>query len=143
MARETWVLVADSCLARLFRMGEEPRDWELINEFHHRDSRLSGRELDGTGSGDIQNNGATYRNALEPLSLKRLEAEKFARTLSAMLHDAMVGNAFEDLVLVAAPEFLGLLRKSLSPSVTRRVTGTLNKDYAHLAPREIVQQLVR
>jgi protein required for attachment to host cells len=140
--RRTWVLVCDSSIARLLQVEPEPRDWILIDELHHRESRLSGQDLGRDSSeGEIQQNEVTYRNALEPLSLKKVEAERFAKQLASVLHEAVSANSVEDLILVAPPAFLGLLRKNLTTQVERRVRETLNKDYAHLKPAEIAEQL--
>jgi len=139
--RRTWVLVCDASIARLLQVEPEPRDWILIDEFVHRESRLSGRDLLREPPGNIQHNETTYRNAMEPLSLKKVEAERFAKQLASILHEAVSANSVDDLVLVAPPEFLGLLRKNLSGQVERRIRDTLNKDYAHLKPAEIAEHL--
>ena len=44
-------------------------------------------------------------------------AEAFADQIATTLAEALAGNAYERLVLFAAPEFLGLLRAKLTDTV--------------------------
>src|ERR1700738_1149742 len=41
------------------------------------------------------------------------------------------------LILVAAPESLGRLRRQLSERVSARIVAEVEKDYLHLEPREL------
>lgn len=59
------------------------------------------------------------------------EAVRFARRISCRLDDALSLDEFDELVVVAGPPFLGLLRKELSEQVRRRVVHTIGKDLVH------------
>jgi len=59
------------------------------------------------------------------------EAVRFARRISCRLDDALSRHEFDELVVVAGPPFLGLLRKELSEQVRRRVVHTIGKDLVH------------
>ncbi len=50
-------------------------------------------------------------------------------------------NSYSELVLIAAPKFLGVLRGALDPATSTRVRGTLDKDYAGLKDHELIQRL--
>ena len=127
--RRTWVLVADATLARLFQMDEEPDDWVLLDEFRGRPRVKNPGRRRVEGHHD------------DPHAARKAEAERFAHSVASMLHEGVNLQLLDELVLVAAPEFLGLLRRQLSPRVARCVVGTLNRDYAHLTPNQIAQQL--
>jgi protein required for attachment to host cells len=59
------------------------------------------------------------------------EAVRFARRISCRLDDALRRDEFDELVVVAGPPFLGLMRKELSEQARRRVVHTINKDLVH------------
>lgn len=69
------------------------------------------------------------------------EALKFAHQVADGLQTQLMRGAFDRLLLVGAPKFLGLLRRVLSPNVLARVSGSINKDFAKLATRDIEQRL--
>jgi protein required for attachment to host cells len=140
--RRTWVVVCDASVARLFQAEPEPRDWHLLDELTHRESRLKGRDLQSEPRGGIQQNDGSYRNAMEPLSLKKVEEDRFAKQIISVLGEGAAANAFEEFVLVAPPEFLGVLKKNLTPALSKRLKGTLNKDYSHLKPAELAEHLL-
>jgi protein required for attachment to host cells len=59
------------------------------------------------------------------------EAVRFARRISCRLDDSLHRDEFDELVVVAGPPFLGLLRKELSEQARRRMVHTINKDLVH------------
>jgi len=58
--------------------------------------------------------------------------EAFAAELGHLLDHEYDINAFSDLVLIAPPHFLGLLRKTLGGKLRKRVIAELDKDYTPL-----------
>jgi len=52
-------------------------------------------------------------------------------------------NRFDELTLAAAPRFLGLLRKSLSPQVTKLVVKQLDKDLIHESMGDLTTRFFR
>lgn len=59
------------------------------------------------------------------------EAQLFAQRIMAALQRAHSRGDFDQLVLVAGPHFLGLLRQSLSPALRAALLAELHKDLAH------------
>ena len=55
------------------------------------------------------------------VSGKEQEALRFAREVAAYLNDAIANNEATQLVLLAAPGFLGFLRSELSDAALRAV----------------------
>ena len=58
------------------------------------------------------------------------------------LAEAWQQKRFDDLKLAAAPRFLGLLRKSLSPQVAQLVSESLDKDLVHLGNQDIARRVL-
>jgi protein required for attachment to host cells len=145
-SKTVWVLVADEALARILRWpddGDELEDVEAIT-----DPAAHARE------GDFQRDAAGRRAGSAPQGSRRsspqhrlrgesspvtsageqdlhLEAQAFARRVAAHLADALRQKRFDELRIVAAPRFLGYLRKEIDANVKATVTDELSKDLIH------------
>ena len=75
-------------------------------------------------------------------SPKQIEAERFAQRLGGYLEDAMARRQFDDLVLVAPPHFLGVLKGALGRQVAKHVRQAIDKDLSMLAAAEIRERLI-
>jgi protein required for attachment to host cells len=150
----TWCLVCDASRAHLFRETTPRRTFEPIESFEHPESRLKVRELmtDAPGrkpvGGSRGNSQGTRpggfhgRPVAEPdTDPKLVEAQKFARDLVATLEKGFDDHAYDALVIVAPPHFLGMLRAMLSDRVVRKIAGTIDKDFAALDAREIERRV--
>ncbi len=129
MKRQTWILVANAAKARIFQ--SDGRGLVEISDAIHTASAAHGHDLlaDSAGRRGQGPAGRGDRPGLgsdEPR--QREEAERFARQLSALLKSGLDDHAYEGLVLVAPPHFLGLLKKHLGHTVARRVDATLDRD---------------
>src|SRR5438445_11528888 len=141
MDTRTWIVLADSAIARVYEPLAGRRDWTLIAELTHPQSRAKESEL-GRGKPGRVKQSAGSRAALEPPTpRKEVEMEKFARQIAKTLDDALVRKAYDRLVLAAAPEFLGVLRGVLSERVEGGIAATIEKDYLHLDPPEARERL--
>jgi protein required for attachment to host cells len=140
--RETWVLVADSARAHVYRLKRDEKvlvpAWQHEPVGSRRPSKAigsdrPGRTFDSVGGG---------RHAKEPpTDPARYEKERFAREVIERLEDDMKRHAFEKLIIVAAPQFLGDLRAAMSPQLAGCVELELNKDLSKLQPSEIFEHL--
>ena len=66
------------------------------------------------------------------------EAMRFARRIARRLDDARRKDEFEELIVVAGPPFLGLVREELSRPTRARVVHEIRKDLVH-GPFETLQ----
>lgn len=155
-ARTVWVVAADEALARILRRGEEGdtlEDVEALSdpaahakegEFH-RDS--AGRRAGVAPHGSRQNSpqqrlrGTSSITASAGEEELHLEAQQFARRVAAHLADALRQKRFDELRIVAAPRFLGYLRKELDANVKAVVSGELSKDLIHEGNDAIAKRL--
>ena len=136
-----WILVADAGRARLFLTSPGQPDWELLHDLVHPESRVMGQQLlNGDSAGPFASKRQDYRAVdYRPSSAQDDEAERFAASLSALLTGASA--SFDELVLCAAPRFLGMLRKKLGKGVTNKITAQFAKDYTSFEPREVAEML--
>jgi protein required for attachment to host cells len=69
------------------------------------------------------------------------ETELFAKRLCEVLDQARTQHRYDELCLVAAPKFLGLLRNNLSKEARKLVTREVDKDLSGDDPASIYQRL--
>jgi protein required for attachment to host cells len=63
---------------------------------------------------------------------RQLEAVRFARRIARRLDAARRNDEFEDLIVVAGPSFLGLMREEFSRPTRARVVHEVRKDLVHM-----------
>jgi protein required for attachment to host cells len=142
MMNETWILVANASSARLFHDPGHGKEWKLLSEREHPESRAQVHELVEDDRGRAQNSSHPGGVALEPRTdPKEVEAKRFAHELGRMLEKGADDHEYERLMIVAPPHFLGLLRAELADKVARRVTSSVDKDYHELTGRELSERL--
>jgi protein required for attachment to host cells len=141
--RETWVLVADGARARLFRADRKARRLALLREEESVAARSKTSELMSDQPGRaFDASGVGQRSAMEaPTDPKRLEKERFAQHLAAILAEAEGGGRFHSLVIAAAPQSLGDLRGHLSAAVSGRIEHELAKDLTWVSAHELEKHL--
>lgn len=132
--KKIWVVVADRARGRIFLATTPKGPLTEIEDLVHPEARAHERDLTtdrpGRGPGSHRAMG-TANKAHEH------EATNFARELSARLEAGRVNSDFAKLVLVAAPDFLGLLRKCLNPNLEKLVAREITKNLTQLVAQEI------
>ena len=144
-----WILISDSSRARLYSLGALNKPMVLREEFDHAASRAKEHDLvtDKPGRMSQSTAGSAHpghgsRSSMDPgTSAKEMEHERFARTLTDELNAQFNQNAYARLIVAANPEFLGILRELLSDQVKKNLITSLNKDYTHLAVKELQEHL--
>lgn len=136
-----WIVTADKSRARIFKALPDKKLEELETPTHPQ-SRLSDKEMASDRPGLAMDRGGEGRHGLEPSSdPKRQEAVNFARILAARLDKARSLHQFQELMVVAAPAFLGMLRDQFTKQVAQSVIREIPKNIAALAPEEIRRHL--
>ena len=138
-----WVVVADSSRARLFTVDHRQRVLER-ETLVHPESRLRegaivsdrpGRDFSGPGGG---------RHGMRPsANAKEEEANSFAAEVCRLLEAKRTANELHEIILVAGPPFLGLLRSHLSDACSRLVTKSISKGLVRAKAEEIAEQLIQ
>ena len=68
-------------------------------------------------------------------------ADLFAKDVAEYLLKAHNEGRYQQLVLAASPEFLGVLRTKLNPAVQGLIKTEVNKDYTHSSGQQLREQL--
>lgn len=122
-----WVLVADEGVARLLRLPEEGGDLEDVTTLTDAAAHADNADLRRDAAGRRGNN----VTASAGLDESHQEATSFASRVAKTLDDGFNNGEVTQLRVVAAPRFLGLLRKSFSPQVTKLILDETNVDVVH------------
>ncbi len=155
MSSSRWVLVADEAIARIVALqgagkAAEPVE-ELTDAAAHADADDLRRDAQGRRAGGAPTPGPTGSLAAQRGSStatasagegpQHIEAEKFARRVAERLEERLREGRFDELQIIAAPRFLGLLRKALSQAVLSTVTRQIDKDLIHVSNDELPRRL--
>src|ERR1700738_1870001 len=139
--KPTWILFADASHARLYQSQAPGHELSPLRELSHPESRAKEVDLVSDQPGRMRQSRSSARPAMEYTPHRKAEADRFARQLADLVARGLDEWAYDRLSLVAAPEFLGRLRRHLSERVSARVVAEVEKDYLHLEPRELRERL--
>ena len=135
-----WILVADSITATIYKADARLDDLEAVVRLDHAAGRLQARDLVTDDRGRTQAYPGGARSATDPRHTPHEnEVHVFAHEVAQTLRKGLTDKAFEGLVLVAPPMFLGRIRSELDVRTTDRVVGSIPHDYT----REPVGDLPR
>lgn len=139
--KPTWILVADNTQARFFTVDTASSPLEELSQLSHEQGRLLDTELTTAIPGKIKASNGIGHAFEQPTSPKHHEAENFAKDIVECLTAALNANKFEQLVLVAGPAFLGMLRKQLPDTLNKRICFALDKSIATQSTADIRSHL--
>lgn len=134
-----WVIVADGRDAYIYR--KTPEGIEKIAE-----AKSSGKKPEAVGvqknTGHAVGAGGSVHYASDPRDRENHHDDAhFAQDIAAWLDKAVREDAFDRLVLAAAPRTLGALRKALSESVHARVVAEVDRDFTAKSSGELQEEL--
>lgn len=137
----TWVVIADGSRARICARKAHAQLVEM-QTVEHPAGRAKARDLvtDGQSLAFASVGGARHGTAADN-SPKDHEQENFAREIARRLEEGRSGNRFDELVLVAPPAFLGMLREQLSGPLAKCVVQSLAKDLTNAKLEDVQKSL--
>jgi protein required for attachment to host cells len=144
-----WILSANGSRARFFSQTQMSEPLEEINDMVNEALRLRTAETESDKIGPTaatkssHNTGAPVPNkAYEPNQTPdEHQMELFARDVAEYLKKAHQEGRFQQLSLVASPQFLGILRKLIGPNLESLVKVEINKDYTQASPEQLREQI--
>lgn len=139
----TWVLVADGANAAVYANEGPGKGLAPVADMSFTGTRANARDIVSDRGGRESNvPGGPARHGLEPRTDVRQHVEReFVRSVVEALASAESAGRFDRLVVVAAPHALGDLRALLPAALAKRVTAEVAKDYIHLTPKQIADNL--
>ncbi len=145
--QSTWIVVADSSRARIFRGVSDNGKLVEVESLDHPQSRAKARDLVEDGTTTTFASVGNGRSAVGADDAPQIhEHEVFARKLAEKLAHGRFENKYDKLVLMAPPQFLGTLRNVLGNQFAKLIVQTVSKDLtrapidqvsAHLEPTSV------
>lgn len=138
----TWVIVADSSRGKVYTQAQANSALEETIDLVHPSSRLRGTDLSSDRAGGHTGGFGQGAHSFDPRTeAKEHEAETFAKEIADRLESGRTSGQFQKLVLMAPPEFLGVLREELNDELRKLVTGALAKDLVMRSVEEVQEHL--
>jgi protein required for attachment to host cells len=146
---QTCIVVANASRARFFFQqgdsGELQEGGSMVGPaVRLRTAETETDRLGPTSAGkSIHNTGGAAPNKTyePPQTPQEHETEQFARSIIGHLQARYQNNEFEQLALVASPEFLGILRGLLTTQLKPAVRWEINKDYTAFTGAQLSEQI--
>jgi protein required for attachment to host cells len=125
----TWILVADNGRARVFAADKATGPLQEVRDLLYPEARLHEGDLVTDKAGRDRNPGAGGAHGFGVDDARKHDgADRFAQEVCNLLESARNSGSFAKLYVVAAPQFLGLLRKHQSYSLRQLVAGEIDKN---------------
>lgn len=138
----TWILAADETRARIFEAESLTGAITEREDLVHPESKLPERNLSSDASGRNQASGdGTGHQLSEAGHIRAQHVVQFAKEVATRLKQAQQQQQFNNLILTAAPKFLGALRKEIDAGLRKQVSLELDKDLSKLKADEIRKHL--
>ena len=136
-----WVLAADASRARIFQATSSQGALEELTDLLHPESRLREQGLVSDSPGRERDPGGTGHTMGHEDDAAREEWDRFAREVSQALKTAREAGRVQRLHVLAAPAFLGLLRKHLDPGCRALVASEQDTNVTGMDAKDIRARL--
>jgi protein required for attachment to host cells len=133
-----WVVVCDGRKALILRNAGDHVFLNLQLEESHEDFDLRTSEL---GGGQGHESADISRRSLAKTDWHDQNEREFLHGLARRLDRALAGGSVSELIVIAAPRALGMLREAYSPALRKAVKREFAKDYVNKPVYGIEQQL--
>ena len=134
----TWIIIADGARARVLEHAGPGKGLHEVSGLERKQTPLRNADIVSDKPGRSMASVGYGRSAMEPPSdpAARREAD-FIGNIAVLLDEKLKKGAFDRLILAAAPQALGDLRKSISPQLQQKVMAEVSKDLTHIPNTDI------
>jgi protein required for attachment to host cells len=129
MANTTWILVANSSVAKLYANDGPKKGLTLVKELEHPESRQKNSDLVTDRPGHMQSAGLGHGARQPQTAPKQNEAHRFALQLAGELNSGRTANQVQRIILVAPPAFMGMINNAMDSKTSQMVSNRFEKDY--------------
>ncbi len=139
--RKVWIVVANGSQSKIYR-AENVNTLVELKEFRHEEGHLKRDELNSDRPGRMTSRGGFGTDTMEEKTPPKVkEANNFAQEIARYLEEGCTSGECDRIYLIAKPPFLGHIRQSLNPNVSKLVESEVNKDLTQMRPEEIREYL--
>lgn len=136
-----WIIVADTYRARIFSADKPAAALTELETLANPAARQHEGDIVSDRSGHVLSGTTGGHDLSARTEAKQEEANRFAAEVCQHLEKGRNGKAFDKLYILAAPAFLGLLRKHVSAPLKALVAGEIDKDLTTQTADRIRAQL--
>ncbi|MDH3902241.1 MAG: host attachment protein [Xanthomonadales bacterium] len=139
-----WILVANQAEAQIYSSDQLPGSLALVEVLANKEGTSHPRDLVSDAPGRAFDSSGSGRHAMEPnTGVKEEQRRRFVKVMADKLQTAYLKGDFTQLVLLAAPAVLGVIRKSLTADLKKIVIKEIPKDVIGQDVDKIQSQLAR
>jgi protein required for attachment to host cells len=128
LANNALVLVTDGRKTLFFRNQGDENQIDLRTEAFDEREDLPNSELKTDAAGSSKQSFGFGRPAMEETDFHQLEEDRWAHAAAERVNKRVLENNFDQLVVVAPPKTLGLIRKKLHKEAERRLVCEIPKE---------------
>ena len=135
--KNRWFVIANKSNMTIY---SEPGDqkFHFIDRLTNDDGRVREGDLEADRAGRSDSSSGAGAHASDRSNHKHEEiARKWAAKISLRLNEGALKNDFEEMILVAEPHFLGILRDELPAPMMKKVIAQIPKEYTRGSDTEI------
>ena len=137
-----WIVVADEAKARILSTEKSTEPLIALDELTSSEATMAEQDLVSDKPGRSFDSSGQRRHAMgNNTAPKEQAAIRFAKELADYLEKNRQKKTYSKLIIVAAPRFLGLLRKERSKAVSDLVSLEVDKDLTMLETGKIREHL--
>lgn len=138
----TWIVITDGAKGQIVVNEGPGLHLSPLAKFNSESARQRGQDLVSDREGRSFDRNAKGRHAMEPRAkAKQVEKDKFVRSIVDRIKKGHQSGSFDQLVLIADPSALGVLRKAFSEDVIACVVSEINKDLTNLDVHDLADHL--
>ena len=139
-----WILVANQAEAQIYSATRLPGSLTLVQTLSHEAGSAHARDLTSDAPGRVHDRMGSARHSMEPnTGVKEEERRRFVKEMVDWLKAAHLKGEFDQLVLLAAPAVLGVIRKAVAGELAKAVIKEISKDVIGHDVDKIQAQLTR
>ena len=138
----TWILSANRSNASLFESDWPGKSMRRLQDISHSKGRLQNKDINTDKPGRSFDSMGQGRHSMgsdqDPIDHV---AQQYASQLAELLNKGRLSNAYEKLVLIAEPKFLGILRAALDKNTALLVVQSVNKELLDVKEEDLEKYL--
>ena len=138
----TWILSANRSNASLFESDWPGKSMRRLQDISHPKGRLQNKDINTDKPGRSFDSMGQGRHSMgsdqDPIDHV---AQQYASELAELLNKGRLTNAYEKLVLIAEPKFLGILRAALDKNTALLVVQSINKELLDVKEEDLEKYL--
>lgn len=133
---KSWIVIVSKSNARIFERNK--KKLKLVKYLENPSVSLSEKDHVSDRRGSMAQGGGYGHQSFSPKTdAKTVAEEKFAKEVNDFLGVSRNHHKYDDLVIVAEPSFLGVIKSNLNKEVNKQVIDFINKDFSNKSDSEI------